>query len=81
MHLLTGRVVVVYSGNVFFFCSSHLLSSLFLLQLPRHDSVPGSHSRPCSPLPTTVRAYVFIARRVQHFLPSSIRIELFLHTL
>ena len=33
-------------------------------------------SRLFSPLPTTVRAFIFIERMIQHFLPSSTRIEL-----
>ena len=56
----------------FFFFSSRLLSSRYLLQLPPcHNSDPGSHSRHFPPLPTTVSAFVFIARRVQHLLASN----------
>ncbi|CAM9334454.1 unnamed protein product, partial [Laminaria digitata] len=40
-----------------------------------------SHSGHSSSLPTTVRAFIFIARRVQHFLPSSTRVEVCLPTL
>ena len=45
------------------------------------NSDPGSHSRPSSPLPTTVRAFIFIARRSQHILSSSAGVELCLPTL
>ena len=48
---------------------------------PSSNSDPGSHSGPSFPLPTTVRAFIFIARRIQHFLPSSTRVELYLPTL
>ena len=40
-----------------------------------------TYGGPSSPLSTTVRVFVFIARRIQHFLPSSIRVELCLPTL
>ena len=42
---------------------------------------PGSYSGLPFPLPTTARALLFIARRTQHFLPSSIRVDLYLPTL
>ena len=38
--------------------------------VPRRNSDPGLQSRRFSPLPTTVRAFLFIARRVQRSLPS-----------
>ena len=37
---------------------------------------PGSHSGPSPPLPTTVRAFIFISRRIQNILRSSTRVEL-----
>ena len=42
---------------------------------PSSNSDPESHSGPSSPLSTSVRAvvFLFIARRTQHFLPSSTR--------
>ena len=48
----------------------------FALPPGSSSSDPGSHSGPSSPLPTTVRALFFIAIAIQHFLPSSTRIEL-----
>ena len=42
-----------------------------------HTSDPGSQRRFSSPLPTTVRAFVFIARRLAPFLPSSTRFDFF----
>ena len=66
-------------GVVVFFpylrLSSHI-SSISSFSLPRCNSDSGSLRRLFSPLPTTVRAFIFIARRVQHFLPSSTRVEL-----
>ena len=43
--------------------------------LPRRNSDPRSLSRLFYPLPTTVRAFIFIARRFQKFILSSARIE------
>ena len=43
---------------------------------PSSNSDPWSDSGPSFPLPTTVRAFNFVARRIQHFLPSSTRVEL-----
>ena len=44
-----------------------------------HCGGPSPHFTPL--LPPTVHALIFIARRVQHFLPSSIRVDLYLPTL
>ena len=56
-----------------FFCYCYPRTILALP--PSSNSDPGSHSGPSSPLPTTVHAFIFIARRSQHFLPSSTRVE------
>ena len=48
---------------------------------PSSDSDPRAHSGRSSPLPTTVGAFIVIARIIQHFLPSSTRVELYLPTL
>ena len=56
------------------------VAHLLLYLLPTRNSDLGSHSRLFYPLPATVRAFVFIARRFQPFLPSSTRIELCLPT-
>ena len=65
----------------FIFLLTLLISShfTFSLSLPRRKSDSGSLSRLFPPLPTTVHAFVFIARIIQHFLPPSTRIELFLN--
>lgn len=62
---------------------SHLLSSPFcsLSLLHSRNSYPRSHGRRSSPLPSTVRAFILIARIPQPFLPSSARVELRLPTL
>ena len=64
---------------VFFVFSSDLLlcSHFFLSLSPAVDVTPiqGHLSRLLSPLPLTVRAYVFIARRLEPFLSSSTRIK------
>ena len=65
-----------------FFCSiPFIIFALLSLSLHSRNSDPGSQSRLFSPLPTTVLAFIFIARRVQHFLPSSTRVEFCLPTL
>ena len=60
---------------------SYFLSSPFFSLPPSRNSDPGPHSRLVSPLPATVRALHFIARRFQLVLPSSTRVELCLPTL
>ena len=37
------------------------------------SSGPGSHTGPSSPLPTTVRTFIFITGTIQYLLPSSTR--------
>ena len=64
-----------------FFSIPFIIFALLSLSLHSRNSDPGSQSRLFSPLPTTVRAFIFIARRVQHFLPSSTRVEFCLPTL
>ena len=52
-------------GTVFpFFSPSHVLSSSYSPAPPSRNSDPGSHSGHCSPLPTTVRSFIFIGRRI-----------------
>ncbi|CAN0495129.1 unnamed protein product, partial [Laminaria digitata] len=51
-----------------------VFAPLFWLR-PSRNTVPGSHSRLFSLPPSTVRAFAFVARRGQHFLPSSTRVE------
>ena len=68
-------------------CTSFFLFSSFrpiyypritLALPPSSNSDPGSHSGPSSPLPTTVRAFISIAKIIQRLLPSSTRVELFM---
>ena len=83
--LLSYRFFSRFSSHVlFFFCLfsiPFIIFALLSLSLHSRNSDPGSQSRLFSPLPTTVRAFIFIARRVQHFLPSSTRVEFCLPTL
>ena len=54
------RIYKKLPGTSILFLSSVLLSSPFFFSLPlNRDSNPRSHSRPFSPLPTTVRAFHF----------------------
>ena len=46
-----------------------------------YNSDPGSYSGLPSPIPTTVHVLTIFARRIQRFLPSTIRVELYLPTL
>ena len=63
-------------GTPRLFFSHHSLSSpLSYFSLPTRSSDPRSQSTLSSPLPTTVRAFPFIARILQPFLPSSTRVE------
>ena len=55
-------------GNPFYYLPTF---SSFSFSFPRRNSGPGSLSRLSSPLPATVRALIFIARRLQPFLPLS----------
>ena len=70
-----------YFSNYFFFIPFIILALLSPSLPPSSNSDPGSQSGRSSPLPTTVRAFLFIARNIQHFLPSSTRVEWYLPTL
>ena len=71
--------------------SSHSIFSRYPIYYPRtsllalpsrsSNSDPGSHSGPSFPLRTAVRSFLFIARRTQHFLPSSTLVRLCVPTL
>ena len=71
--------VNVWSGLLGYYLHTFYFS--FSPSLSRRISDPESPSKPFSPLPTTARAFSFIARKIQHFLPSSTRVELCLPTL
>ena len=45
--------------------------------LPVVTQIRGPIAGPSSPLPTRVRAFIFIARRIQHFVLSPTRVELY----
>ena len=61
---------------------SHLVPSHFFSgSLPFRNSGPGSHRRHSPLPPTAVRAFVFMARTIQHFLPSSIFSDFWVCTL
>ena len=72
-------VVVIYLCNIFFLHPIYCPRTT--LVLPPSYSDPGSHSGPSSPLPTSARVFIFIARKSQHFLPSSTRVEMYIPTL
>ena len=73
--------------------SSSFFSSLHSIYYPRSTSIRSRSlpvatqirghiaSPPPPSLPTKVRAFIFIARRIQHRLPLSTRVELYLPTL
>ena len=76
-------VVITYLCNIFSFL---FIPLIILAPLSRSlpvvsNSDPGSHSGPSASLPTSARAFIFISRRSQHFLPSSTRVELYPPTL
>ena len=64
------------SAHIFSFFYPLYFPSITLALLPTRNSDPRSHSEPSFPLPTTVRAFIFIARIIQQFLSSSTRVEL-----
>ena len=66
----------------FFFILLIILATLLSPSLPVVTQIRGHIAGlPSPPLPTTVRTFTFTARRIQHFLPSSTRVELNLPTL
>ena len=69
--------------DIFFSHISFIFSALFLSSYPSQHvaQIRGHQAGSYSPLPTTVRAFVFIAGRFQLFIPSQTRIELSLPTL
>ena len=75
--LLPTQLLLLLLFYIFIVRSSLLLSwhVSFSFSLSRYNSNPGSLKRLFSPLPTTVRAFVFIARLLQPFFPSSTRID------
>ena len=52
-----------------------------LLPSQWYNSDPGSHSGLPSLIPITVHTLIFIAIRVQHFLPPTIRVESYVPTM
>ena len=81
IHDIYYTLVYTFSSSFSFFLIPFIIFALLLSLPPSLNSDPGSHSRLFSPLPTTVCALHFIARRFQLFLPSSTRVELCLPTL
>ena len=74
---MTGVFVARLVLRVFL---AHPIYIIFALS-PTRNSDPGSPSMLFSPLPTTLRGFIFIATRLQPLLPSSTRIEFTLEAL
>ena len=70
------RAAVVCRCMIFFFLHPIYYPRTTLALPPSSNSDPELHSGPSSPLPTAARSFIFIARRVERFLPSSTRVEL-----
>lgn len=68
---------------VFFVQIPSMIFGLYSNLLPFRNPDPGSHRGHSSllRLPTTVRAFVFMARKVLHLLPSPTSVDLFMHPL
>ena len=79
MYSSTNIALGLDSTALFFISTSFIIFALLAPAPSLRNSDPGSHSRHTSPLPTTVRAYISIATRVQYCLPSSTRVELCIH--
>ena len=79
--LVAAALSKLDAGVAFFFLYPVYYPRNSLALPPSSNSDLGSHSGCSSSLPTSARAFIFIARRTQHFLPSSTRVELYLLTL
>ena len=77
-NLLGYRIITaaVMHFTSFLFPIPFIVMLALLSRSQSYNLDPGSCSGLPSPLPTTVPALAFIARRNQHFLPPSIRVEL-----
>ena len=82
-NLLRYRVipaaVIHFTPFLFLIPLGVILALLSPSQLYSFD--PGSYSGLPFPIPTTAPALIFVARRIPHFLPSSIRVDVYLPTL
>ena len=67
---LRSLFVICFHGVICYLRPTFLSSSF-----PFRSSDPGLHSRHNSLPPTKVRAFIFIARKNQHLLPSSTRVD------
>ena len=76
-YLLVEIIKYTFLCNIFFLHPIYHPRTILALP-PSSNSDPGSHSGPSSSLPTSARAYIFTARRIEHFLPSSTRVEFYL---
>ena len=66
--LLTCPAYCTHLLLYLFFLIPFIILAITLALPPSSISDPGSHSRPSCPLPTTVHAFIFIAKTIQHFL-------------
>ncbi|CAM9565913.1 unnamed protein product, partial [Laminaria digitata] len=79
-HTQNGRQVFLFLLCNFPYQLPSIVFALLLQLAPFRNSDPGSHSGRSSPSPLRCMPSCFIARRVQHFLASSTRVELCMHT-
>ena len=84
-NLLGYRIITVevIRPTSFLFPIPFIVMLALLSPSQKYNSDLGSYSGLPSPLPhyATVPALIFIAGRIQHFLPSLIRVDLYLPTL
>ena len=85
-NLLEHRIIpaAVIHFTCFLFPIPLINSVIIALLSPsqQYNFDPGSYSGLPSPIPSTVPALIFIARKsIQHLLPSSMRVDLYLPTL
>ena len=77
-------VKTIAKATFFFLCIFFIPFIILALLSPSVPVAPQIRrhivGRRSSPLPITVHAFISIARRIQHFLPSSTRVELPLNT-
>ena len=80
---LIDAVIIIQYCSIYFFLFLHSIHypRTTLALTPGSNSDSGSHRRSSSPLPTTIRAFIFIARSIHRFSPSATHVKCYLPTL
>ena len=80
---LIDAVIIIQYCSIYFFLFLHSIHypCTTLALTPGSNSDSGSHRGSSSPLPTTIRAFIFIARSIHRFSPSATHVKCYLPTL